>query len=448
MRINVQDVNAAQKRIEITVPAKVITEQLEAGFRDAMRNARIRGFRPGKVPRNLVERHYGDIVRGQVTASLMEENTKKALEQEKITPVAPPVMEPGKLEPGKDFYFVANVEVLPLVELKEYKGIEVVVERAKAEVTDTDVERAAEELRKRNAALKKPEPARLAQKGDVLILDMKADAKGVSISHEENFAVEIGAGMMPEEFENALIGLNVGDRKEVTVAYPPDDSHALSGQEVHFDFTVKDVQEKILPALDEEFAKDMGRESLDDLKSHLRSRLLETRQDLINRRAKDEILKNLRERHPLDLPPTILARQHKSLEEEIKKQFASSGLPYMEEQFGKEISKKAREKVHDDLLIKAIAEKENIKPTEEQIEGQVRKLAEARGQNIEKFKDMLSAQRGMDAIRYQLRDSMTLDFLLQNAILKEGAPAEKTANKTQDAPQKKKTAPKHKKQDK
>lgn len=445
MRINVQNVNASQKRIEITIPAKVVSEHLEEHLQLAIKKAQIKGFRPGKVPRNIVERHYGDLVRGQVTAELMEENTKKVLEQEKINPVAQPVMEPGKMEPGKDFSFVANIEILPPVELKEYKGIE--VERAKAEVTDEETEKALEELRKRNAELKKPEPPRPAQKGDVATLDMKADSKGVQISHEENFQVEIGSGMMPEDFENALVGINIGDQKEITVAYPLEDKHALSGQEVHFAFAVKDVQEKILPAMDVEFAKDMGRESLDDLKSFMRQRLLDTRQDAIDRKAKDEILAELRERHSLDLPPSIVAKQRKSLGEEVKKQFTSSGLPYYEDQFDKELIEKAREKVHDDLLIKAIADKEKIGPTDEQIDERVRKLAEARGQNYEKFKDMLAAQHGIDVIRYQLRDSMTLDFLLQNAILKEGKPAKKPASKP-EGEVKRKAVPKRKKQDK
>lgn len=411
MKFNVQDVSAVKKRIEVIVPADDVTNRIEKKYNEVAGKAKIKGFRPGKAPRKVVEKHYADLVFGQVSMELIEEYSKRALEEAKVSPVGGMSVEPNILESGKDFTFFVEVDVLPEFALQEYKGLTVEIEDV--DVTDKEVDEAIEELRKRNTQLKTPDPARPAEKDDVVTMEMKAESKGIPIAHEEDFSVGIGWKMMPEGFEEALIGMKIGDRKAFEVTYPEEEKSPLSGQTVKFDIKVKDIKEKVVPELDDEFAKDVGRENVSDLREYLKSRIKEVKEETRNLKIKDEILRQLREKHPIELPASLVEEKQKVLREELKRELERRNYPYLRT-FEDGLKSRAEQAVHDEIILQKIAEAEKIEVTDEEVEKELRELAERMERDYEKLRDMIG-EKGFEALKARTKREKTLDFLVSNA---------------------------------
>lgn len=411
MKLNIQDVSATKKRVAVTVQAEDVTRRIEEKYTDVAKRAKIRGFRPGKAPRKVVEKHYADLVFGQVSMELMEEYSKRALKEANISSVGGMSVEPNNLEKDKDFTFFVEVDVLPEFTLQEYKGL--TIEAEDVNVTDEEVNEAIENLRKRNTQLKTPEPSRPAGKDDMVIMEMKAESKGVAIAHEEDFSVGIGWKMMPESFEESLIGMKVGDSKVFDVTYPEDEKSALSGQTVRFDIKIKDIKEKIMPQLDDEFAKDLGRENVADLREYLKEKIKEAKEETKKLKIKDEILRQLREKHPIQLPESLVEQKQNLLREELKRELEKRNYPYLRT-FEEGIKSRAEQAVHDEIILEKIAEAEKIEVSEEEIEKQIRELAERTGQDYEKLRDMIG-EKGFQNLQTRTKIDKTLDFLMSNA---------------------------------
>lgn len=411
MKFNVQDVSAVKKRVEITVPADDVTRRIEEKYADVSKRAKIRGFRPGKAPRKVVEKHYADLVLGQVSMELIDEYSKRALQEAQLATVGDMSVEPNALESGKDFTFFVEVDVIPQFTLQEYKGLSVEVEDVA--VTEEEVDKAIEELRQRNTQLKSPEPARPATKDDVVTMEMKAESKGVPIAHEEDFSVGIGWKMMPEGFEDALLGMNVGDSKEFEVTYPEDEKSALSGQTVKFNIKVKDIKEKVVPQLDDEFAKDVGRENIADLREYLKERIKEIKEEGRKIKIKDEILRQLREKHPIELPPSLVEKKQNMLREELKRELERRNYPYLRT-FEDGLKTRAEQAVHDEIILQKVAEAEKIEVTDEDADREIRELAQRSGRDYEKLRDMIG-EKGFENLKARLKMEKALDFLVSNA---------------------------------
>jgi len=416
LKFEITEIDGARKKMELVVPSKEVDSRVEESFRKAGKSASLKGFRPGKVPRNLLEKFYGSQVRAVVAEELVKEFIGKALDETGIQPVAPPLVDPGEIKKGEDFSFTAEIEVLPKIEKVNYDGIE--IEVPSAEVTDEDVDQGLENLRLGAGELKKPEPVRPVKSGDYVIIDLDAKTEEKSVGSEKDMGVEVGSGMMPAEFEEGLVGLNEGDQKTMTVKYAEDVQSPLAGETVTFDVVVRDIKERVVPDLDDEFAKDMGKENLSELKDHLKGRLCERKESESREKTRREMLKLLREKNPIDLPPTLVDNQRQVIVEETKQRFDSMKIPFREDQFGEEFNITARERVHDDVLVNAIADAENIRISDEEVEAKIGEWAREVGQDPAKLKATLSADDRLEQVKYKLREDKTVDFLMSAATIK------------------------------
>ena len=276
MQITVDEVGGLTKKLKIVLPREEVSRELDAGFKKIKNEANIKGFRRGKVPRHILEKTYGQQIRAEVAEKLIQDTYFDAVEKEKLDVVAHPEIKAPVFEDDGTFSYEAEVDTRPQFELNEYKGLE--IEKEKVSVTEEEIDTEVERLRKETAPLRNVVD-RGAQKGDIAIVDFDGfhDGEQMKEVHGENVNVDIGAGRHGEEFENRIIDMKKGEETSFEVDFTGDAPNpVLAGKKVEFRVTVNDLKERVLPDLDDEFAKDVGEEfeTLAALRDHICEKIM------------------------------------------------------------------------------------------------------------------------------------------------------------------------------
>jgi trigger factor len=430
MKVEIEKTGPFEKKIFFEIPGDVVSNEVESTYRILNRNAKIKGFRPGKVPRSILERYYKTQVETEVAAKLIEDSYGKAVEEYHLSPVAPPSVLDRTFEPGKDFKFSVSVEVKPEIEVEGYEGLE--VERPKVVVTDEEVETRLKGLQDSHAQLKPVEVERPVQKGDLVIVDFTGtlDGKPLEGWKVNDHLVEVGSKTLVGALDERLVGLPRGEEREIPLALPQDYSRKeLAGKEVKVRVKVKEIKEKILPALDDDFAKEVGEfQTLGELRSRLRKTLEEQAQARTDQGVKEKLLDLLREKHAFPIPQSMLDRQIEHIMARTEVQLARQGLklntagldtPKIRES----LAPNAEKEVRGTLILEKVAAKENISVSDEEVEKKLQELAAQLNQRVEAVKSYYQKQDRMEDLRALLLEEKTLDFLLGKAKITEGPSA-------------------------
>ncbi|MEN8191125.1 MAG: trigger factor, partial [Thermodesulfobacteriota bacterium] len=257
MDVVVEDVSALTKKITVTLPSDGVQKKLEKAYGKLQRETKMKGFRRGKVPRSVIIKNYQRQVEGEVGEQLVQDSYFDAIEKEKVDPVVHPEISEPLFQDDGSFRYVAQIDIRPEFELGEYKGIE--VEKVSNEVSDAAVEVEIEELRRQMAPLRSVTD-RAVQEGDVVVVDFEGFHNGKAMKEvkNDNYSVDVGSGKLSPEFEEKLVGMKQGEEASHEVEFPPQyNNPVLAGKKVEFRVNVKDVKERILPDLNDEFAKDV-----------------------------------------------------------------------------------------------------------------------------------------------------------------------------------------------
>jgi trigger factor len=422
--------NSKLEKIEkntATLEIEVSEEQFEKGIQKAYKKNvgrfNIPGFRKGKAPRVIIERYYGEgVFYEDAINEVCPEAYQAAVDQHKLHPVDRPEIDIVQLEKGKPFIFKAIVTVKPEVVLGDYKGIR--VEKKEYPVTDEDVDKELENMRNANARMVAVE-GRPAKKDDMVIIDYKGfvGEEQFEGGTAENQPLVLGSGHFIEGFEEQLIGAKAGDSVEVKVTFP-EDYHAehLAGKEAVFKVDVKEIKEKELPDLDDEFAKDVSEfETLEDLKKDIRKKLEERAAHRAKHETEDEVIKKVTELSEIDIPEVMIEKQIDSMVRDFEMQLMYQGLKlegYLEhykksmEEFRDGLRSEATERVRTQLTLEKVSQVEGITASEEELDKELEEMAKRyKMEDIEKFKESM----GEDELNY-IRESIiirkTVDFLV------------------------------------
>ena len=422
-------------------------EEFEAAIQQAYLKNRGRiqvdGFRKGKAPRKIIEAKYGSgIFFDDAIDSMLQDNYSKALDELNIDPINRPSVDfegDEKIEQGKGFKVVVEVEVPPEVELKEYKGVK--VERELAKVEDDAVEQQLKALQKKGARLiDSDEPANW---DDSVVLDYKGfiGEDQFQGGTAEDHTLVLGSNTFIPGFEAQLIGVRKGDEKDVVVTFP-EEYHAedLAGKEAVFKCTIKGVKKEELPELNDDFAKDMSAEfdTLEELKADIAKKAQERVDDINDTRSKTALLDKLCELNPVDIPQIMITDEAEKMFEDFTQQLRMQGIDIdmyckyigtTPEAMMKEYEEEARKRVHSRLLVEAIAEKENVEVTDEDLEKEFDDYAEAYKKDKEEIKKMLG-EGSIGMIKKDIRNRKAVDILCESAKFsepKKKAPAKKAA---------------------
>lgn len=432
MEIVVENLSDLTRKLTITLPKETVGPALEKAYAKINKEVRLKGFRRGKIPQGVLENNFRTQVEGEVGEKLVQDSYFDAVEKEKLDPVVhPEIIEHKFLEDGS-FVYAALIDVKPQFELNEYKGLE--VEKPTITVSEEEIEKEIILLQRHQAVLQTAEEGHALALDDVAIVDFQGfhDGKAMREVQNENFSVDIGMHRLGKDFEEKLLGLKKGDKTLYEITFPGDyPNPTLAGKNVEFKVDVKDVKVRIKPELDDEFAKDIKPElnTLADLKEDIRQRLQKTKDDALQGDLDDKIMHKLIELNPFEVPQRLvnfeIQEMLKQTEENLKRSglsFESAGINLEElVEKNKEVAVK---RVKGDFLLKKIAEVEEIKIADEDIQRGYQRIADQYRMTIDEVKKYFKRREEILPFMNELHNEKVLGFLREQAKYTEVAPSE------------------------
>jgi len=406
--------------LTVEVGAADFEAAVEKAYKKQRGSIRMPGFRPGKAPRKMIESRYGaGIFYEEAVNIALPGAYADALKEQELDVVGYPQVE--LLEVGKDgFSFKATVAVYPEVKLGQYKGLE--APKAEVKVTAADVTARLKEMADRNSRLVSVE--RKVKKGDIANIDFEGFLNGVPFDggKGDNFDLEIGSGSFVPGFEDQVIGMEAGEEKDIDITFPEDYHADLAGKSVVFHVKVNTVKVKELPALDDEFAKDVSEfDTLAELKKDVKAKLTEEREEAGRRAFEDVLMNKVAEGIEAEIPDVLIEDQARRFVENLKRQLQSQGMPfdeYMkmtntdEEALLKDAHTPAVGQVRMDLAIAAIVKEEKLEVSDEEVDAEFAKMAGQYGMEAETLKKYTPAE----AVREQLLRSKAVAVVADSAV--------------------------------
>ena len=433
MKVNVEDVSTVKKILNVEIPESEVTEEIDKAFEALKKNARIKGFRPGKVPLSILEQRFKKDIHAEVCGQLIQKSYAEALRETQLVPLSDPVVDPPELEKGQPYLYAATIEVRPPVEDLNVRGLK--VEKKEKAVDDEEIESHLKIIQKGQAQLKSLEEDRPVKKGDHVLIDYEGFKDGEffeAAGRTENFGVQVGSGRILKEFEDQLIGMSRNTSKEFTIPFPEDYfSKELAGLEITFKMTLNDIKEEILPDIDDEFAKDLGEhETLEDLKETIKKDLEGKYQDVSEREVRRHILDQLIEQQDIEVPEVLAKHELSALVNEAQEMLRYRGLSpeemgETEEKLSEKYGALAERKVREYLFLEKVVEQEEIKLTDEILEEAYKKMSTRMNQPAETIKQFHNAYtEAFDAFKQKALEDAAIALILRNGSI-EAADAEK-----------------------
>ncbi|MFZ1866299.1 MAG: trigger factor [Polyangiales bacterium] len=423
MQSEIREISPVLVEVTVEVPWDRIQKDLDESYRELGKTARVRGFRPGKVPKNVVKQVYGRQVAAQVTGTLVEQGLIQAVQEHELHIVAQPEMEEApQLEQGKPLTFKAKVEVRPKIDEVRTEGLE--AWQQPIDIPNEDVDAEVQKLRNEHAEIQVPEPIRGAEPGDLLTIDYTVSVDGELKEGlgAEDRQVEIDDEHLLPALKEGLLGMKPGEEKTVDVAFEEDHPNPdLRGKTAQFAIAAKALHEKLLPELDDEFAKDCGDyETLLELRLKIREGLEESARRRGQAELKDQLIDSLIAHNDIPVPPSMVQQQQQMMMYEMAQlmQYAGQqGAPGAD--FFAGIEDRAKRRVQAGILLGSLARQEGIEVTEADLEEKLQEIADRTGKHVAKVRaDYQEAQR--DALESQLLEEKVMAWLSERAKVHEG----------------------------
>lgn len=426
MKVKVENLEKNVVQLEITIEAEEFEKGMQKAFVKNAKKFNIPGFRKGKAPRKIVERHYGEgVLYDEAINVIYPDAYDKAIKEQDISPVDLPQIDIKQIGSGQEFVFVAKVIVMPEVELGNYKGIQAEIEEVS--VTDEDVENELKKTVEKNARFISVED-RPVQDGDTTIIDFEGFIDGVPFEggKAENYNLVIGSNSFIEGFESSLIGVELNKEIDVNVKFPDDyGKEELKGKPALFKVKVNEIKAKELPEVDDEFAQDVSEfDTLNEYKSDLKLKLVSKADEDAKNKRENGIVDEVVENASVDIPDVMIQKRVDSIMQNYSLSLRYQGLDindYMRsigmdaDKFKEQFRGRAESEIKTQLVLDKISKEENIVPNEQELEEEIERTAKARRQSVEDFKKYIED----DDINYMkdtLRMKKTIDFLVENSV--------------------------------
>jgi trigger factor len=418
MQVSLTATGGLERRLEVAIPAAEIDGEVAQRLNKISRTARLKGFRPGKAPISVIRQQYGEQVHGEVVNDLMRSSFSEAVAREKLSPAGGPRIEPIAMSPGADLKYAAVFEVLPEVRLKPLN--ELTVEKPVAKVSDQDLDAMLDTLRKQRPAYNAVERAAAAP--DRVIVDFTGNIDGVEFDGGSGTEVpiELGAGRVMKEFEDALLGVKPGDSREFNATFAADHSNAkLAGKRATFKVNVAKVEEQSLPPLDEAFAKSFGIAdgSIDNLRGEVRANMERELAEAIRQQMRAQVLEGLYQQNPIELPRQLVEEQIQELQVEMLRRAGVRDARQMPPR--EPFEQPARRRVALGLLMSELVRGANLKVSREAVNEKLNELASSYSSPEEVRRNYLQNADMMRQIESQVIEQQAIDWVLGQAKVTE-----------------------------
>lgn len=428
MSVQVEKLEKSMAKLTITVEAAKFDAAVDSAYQKNKGKIALPGFRKGKAPRAMIEKMYGTGVFYEDAANeLIPEAYETAAKESELEIVAQPEIEVTQMEKGTDFIFTATVAIKPEVTLGDYKGIE--VEKKEAEVSEEEITAEIDRAREANSRLITIED-RATEDGDTVIIDFDGyvDGKQFEGGYAEDYTLVLGSHSFIDNFEDQLVGKNLGEDVEVNVTFP-EEYHVdeLKGKPALFKVKIKEIQKKELPELDDDFAQDVSDfDTLDEYKADVEKKILENKENQIKREQEDQIIEKIIENAQMEIPQQMIAAQTRQMTQEFAQRLQSQGLSleqYMQftgltpQKMMEDLEPQALKRIQSRLVLEAVVAAENIEASDEEIDKELENMASMYQMEIDKLKELIGddekKQIGMD-----LAVQKAVEFVVKEAVEK------------------------------
>lgn len=412
MQVSVEKLSPVVVEFSIEIPAEKVKSEVDKAFNAIARTAHVRGYRPGKAPRQVLVHLYGPRIHADVAQRLVDETLDQAIAEKSVQPLSKPAIAPAELSPEKDFSYKARFEVRPDVAEVKWEGLE--VKRAKIAIADAAIDAEIERLRREHSTLQTPDPERAAKDADTVSVSFTLEVDGKTHpSGEQSITTELGAGETMKEIEDALRGASVGDARSVEISFPGNHPAAdLRNKKGTFKITVKEIKERILPKIDDEFAKDCGEYAdLAALKKSLSDNLEKAAKQRQSESVAEQLVVELCKNNPIPVPPSLVEQQAAVTEREMVQAARRANQRYDANELRFRVRADAEVKVRAGLLMAEIAKLKEIKVDNDDIEKGYNELAEQTGKNVAKLKAEYRDPKKREMLIAMILEDKILDLL-------------------------------------
>jgi len=418
MKVNVESISTTERKLDVWIPADEVKSAYDGALGELQRNAKLKGFRQGKAPRRIIESIFGKGLLGEVSQKLVEGSIEGAFEQVSLSPVSSPSVNPDEVERDGEFHYSVEFEVLPEFELGSYTGIK--LEEEDREIGEEDIERVLKMLQERNASAKPLEEPRAVAKGDLVVVDYEGTLDGEKLPGlgKQDAQLVVGEEKLVPEFDEGIVGMEKGEEKEIEVTYGEDFQIAeAAGKTVKFKLRVKDVMERQLPEIDDEFAKDLGLDDLGALKARIKEDQERELENAKRQKRKNDVLDYLTRNHSFDIPRSLVADESARIRRDLATRFEGMGAapPPMTPETEEEIEKRAERNVKAGIILGRIAEKESISATREEVDERLGEVAKTVNMPIHQVRDVYQKNNLMMGLESRLLEDKVIDFIIKNA---------------------------------
>ena len=422
MKVEYIEETSVRKALSFEVEPELVQTEIDKRAKELARKVRLPGFRPGKTPLDVVKKRFRDEIMSEAAEAIVNKVVFDELEGRGLRPLAPPKVEEVSLEEGQPMKFKAVFETLPLVELPDWKGLEVKVKGAS--VSDEDVDKELEKLREQAARFDPVEESRPTQAGDYVLLDLTwKPLDGGKGGHDENALIEIGNAGNHPDMNKGLEGLTAGQTKELDVAWGEDAAPSIAGKTVRYTVTLKGIKAKVVPAADDDFAKDLGEfDSLAQLRDKLRAQLQEAEERRIERDTRAGLTEALIARAGFEVPESLVERHMTARTENLARGLAYQGIDPRKvgvnwNDYRESTREDSVRAARADILIDEIARRQGVEVLEAEIDAELARIAERAGRSKEVVRAQMTKEGDLGALAARIREEKTLDLLKASASI-------------------------------
>jgi len=428
MQVTVEDVSSVKKKLLVEIPEDQVTRELDKAYAKVKKSAKIRGFRPGKAPRSVLERLFKKDIHADVSSRLIQESFFEAIQENDLRIVGTPQIDPPALEASQAYRYEAAVEINPEIDTIDFKDL--TLKKTRYATGDEELETQLKLLQKRLGHLKPIEKERPLQDGDSALIDHEGFKEGKPFDQTaktENFTLKVGEGRILKAFDEQIVGMKPGEEREISVSFPEDYFNKnLATLDISFKVMLHEIREEQLPEIDDEMAKDAGKyETLEELKTEIRKNLSEGYEKRAEQELNEQIFQDLIQKTSFELPEAMVQYELDGIVEEAERTFAyqnqtMEGLGIDRQEFAEKYRETAEKQVRRYLILNKIIEQENLKLADDDLEKGFEEMAASFSQPVEEIKTFYQQKKDkLDLFKHALLEKQAIKLIVDSNQIEE-----------------------------
>ena len=431
MQFTVEDISSVKKTLHIEIPKDEVNRELDKAYNQLKKSAKIKGFRPGKVPRSVLERMFKKDVHADVSSKLIQNSFIDVIKQTELKVVGNPDLQPPELTIDSPYKYQATIEITPEIADIDFRGLK--LQRTRYQASDGEVDIQLKSLQKNMAKYEKISDNRSVRDGDFVLIDFEGSKDGAPVPEfekAENFNMQIGKAVISEDFDRQLVGMQTGDSKALKIQFDKDHpNEKLAGQEITFQVMLNEIRQEILPPIDDELAKKAGPyETLDDLKKIIMENLKQGYEKRMEQELNEQIFAELIARTEFEVPDALVEMELQGIIEEAERSFAYRNISLEEMGLSREtIAEKYRDtalkQVKRHLILDKIIDQETLSLSDEELEDGLREMAENFNQPLEEIKKYYGQNPDkLEFFKHTLLEKKAIKLIIDSGIIKDVKP--------------------------